>query len=161
MITTADFTGKYEIAQAYDSTVDTLEQYIEQNERLILMQLFGQELLELIETNPTEPKYLVILNPFTTQLENGRIISSIGVKKMLLSLICAQYRREQIFAQQSGGSTMLKSEGADRPDGFNDGNVSLYNEGVMTYKNIQTFIKSQREEYSDYKGQQMFYAQLF
>ena len=161
MITVADFIGKYEIAQAYDSTSDALEDYIAESERVLLMRLFGQELLDMIEANPTDPKYLLILNPFTTQLENGTIINSIGVKNMLLSIICAEYRREQIFTQTSGGNTMLKSEGADRPDGFNDGNLVLYNDGVKTFKNIQKYIESKRDDYPEYKGQKLFYASLF
>ncbi len=95
LVVDTDFEGKWKLALGNNDEVDA---YIEVYEEKFLIELLGKELFDLFEAVVTDQVvaagiYKTIYDPFSLKI-NGCIVTSEGMKKMLLGLIYFEYVRD-------------------------------------------------------------------
>lgn len=153
LITSDDFTGKWDLAK---SNEDKIDEYIDEYEEMYLTELLGKDLFDLFKSDvdpvtlkPTTPIYLNIYNSFTENI-NGFIYSSEGLKKMLLGFIYFQYVRDNRVKQTMNGAVDQNTEVSTQS------NYTFlyprYNQAVVTYAAIQAYILDNLTDYQSYCG---------
>lgn len=153
LITDEDFVGKWKLTLSNNDDIDS---YIEEYEEKYLIELLGKELFDLFKNDvdsgtmkPLTPIYESIYNPFSLKI-NGCVITSDGMKKMLLGLIYFQYVRDNAVKQTMNGAVNQQTEVSTRSD-----NTFLYgyqNTAVKTYKAIQYYIINNSSDYPTFYG---------
>lgn len=140
LISEADFVGKWELAK---SNNDLIDEYVDEYEEKFLTELLGKELFDLFEADlnvnkvPVTDIYLKIFSPFTEKIRSY-VVSSDGMKKMLLGLIFFHYVRDNKTKQTMNGAVDQQTEVATASD--NTFIYSRYNNAVKTYQSIQAYI---------------------
>jgi hypothetical protein len=156
LIAKSDFLGKYKIAQNSFTDVDS---YINRYEKEYLVALLGAELYDLFEADvipatkvPATQIYIDIYQPFAVD-DNTRILSSKGMKDMVLGFIYFEFVRDDKYKNTVSGNVVGQSEN-NRESGFSEFNLySRYNEAIDSYWNIQCYINKNLTDYPEYNGQ--------
>lgn len=151
LINDTDFVGKWKLTLSNNDDIDS---YIEQYEEPYLIDLLGKELFDLFKADlssgePQDDIYKAIFNPFSEKI-NGFVVTSDGMKKMLLGLIYVQYVRDNATKQTMNGAVNQQTEVSTRSD-----NTFLYlyqNAGIKTYRNIQNYIYNNITTYPTFYG---------
>lgn len=162
ILQSTDFlTGQYKIPQ--DSFTD-IETYIEKFEEPILLDMLGVELYDLFKADLTSPTpqipqdalFLKIFNPFYYD-NNGMLVMSEGIKKMLVSYIYFYYTRDN-RARNTKSGIMAPAVEVSIDMGYNGYNiVEAWNNGVEIGKAIQQYIMFNLSDYPTFKGQYLQY----
>ena len=156
ILTSNDFTGRYEISVGYGSK--KLDELIEERVPFIIAELLGAEFavefLEQVEDDTLTPENEKIFNELIFNIEYfcARVLyKSQGVKKMLLNILYSEYQ-EMIGTPTSLGKIKTKTEGGELvTDNYTD-RFRYYNDGISTYRAIQAYIKDNIEDYPLFKG---------
>lgn len=155
-ISKTDFTGKYAVAK---NIFDSLDDYIDKYEETYLIQLLGWELYKLFKADlqyvappPATAIYLALWDKFTED-DGGDIITSNGMKEMLLGFIFFEFMRDLPYKATAGGISVNEVEVSEQADISGNSLNSKYNEAVGTYQAIQWYIADNSEDYPEYNGQ--------
>lgn len=151
LISEDDFIGKWELTK---SSNDLIDNYIEEYEEQFLTELLGKELFDLFkgvldDGVPPVGIYKDIYDPFTKKI-NSLVVTSDGMKKMLLGLIYAKYVPDNRIKQTMNGAVEQQSEVATQSD--NTFLYLRYNKAVDTFKAIQFYIMNNMEVYPTFYG---------
>lgn len=158
IITPDDFIGTWAITQGYSDT--KLQEYIDYYSTYYLASLLGIELFNDFAVNldnpPLTAEFQKINDSFVYQVNyncgvNG-VIRSEGLKNMLLCLVYAHYRSEDLGTPTSGGQIKLHSEGGKLADDTWSNVYKIYNRGIKSYRAIQKYIKDNIDSYEGYEG---------
>jgi hypothetical protein len=151
LILDTDFTGKWKLALGNNDEVDA---YISIYEEKFLIELLGKELYLLFAAVVTNQAvaagiYKTIYDPFSLKI-NGCIVTSEGMKKMLLGLLYFEYVRDNKVKQSMNGAVEQQTE----VSAFTDNTLLYvkYNEAVKTYTAIQAYIYDQLAVYPTFEG---------
>lgn len=152
LISDDDFAGKWELAKANS---DLIDEYIVEYEEQYLIELLGQDLYILFKADltggvPNTPIYKKIFDPFSITLNQTEVITSKGMKKMLLGLIYFQYVKDNKTKQTMNGAVNQQTEVAVPAE--NTFLYQRYNDAVRTYKAIQRYIWENKTDYPDFAG---------
>lgn len=144
-LTTADFTGKYELHIGYDEA--KLEEYIDLYEPKYLRQLFGvamyNEFMSDIDptTNePQSPNFKELFEPFAEDVTLYHQIESDGIKTMLKGFIFFEFARDLMTQQTSYGAVRQATENGQIANTIQSLLYVKYNEAVRSFKAIREFI---------------------
>ncbi len=151
LISKADFVGKYKLANSIN---DEINAFISDNEEDILIDLLGNDLynlfvLDLASGVPQTQKYLDIYNKFTVKI-GCRIFQSKGMKDLLLNIIYSQYSIWNKKKQTNGGTQNNKVE-VSEPSNMTFVH-SFNNDGIKSYKAIQSFCLNDTVNYPEFLG---------
>ena len=156
LITSADFTGDNDIATDVYTTVD-MDAAISEYESKLLYELLGIELYDLFVADlvnkvPQTAKYLTIYNAFVKEIDDVMVFS-LGMKKMLVKWVYFQYVRTQPQTNTIEGNTEAQGT-VNKPSAMSYTSLVLeYNKMISTFKAIQTYIESVKDEdYPTFKG---------
>ena len=157
---TSDYKGQYKIPSNCYTELST---YITKYERLYLLDLLGAELYDLFIADldgstpqvPQTARFISLFDAFNVD-ESLCIVSSEGIKKMLIQFIYFEYMRDSSFKQTVSGVTNIKSQVAT-VEPYKGWNLEqAYNEGVCNYNAIQWYICDNStvypEENTQHKG---------
>lgn len=161
LISQTDFTGRYKIAQGSFTDLDS---YITQYESDYIKNLLGSDLYDLFAADvdsatklPVTVIYLSLYNAFSDD-NDGCLVISKGMKKMIIGFIYFHYMRDQKIKNTTSGNVVESSE-ISREAGFTEYNLySRFNESKVTYDAIQWFITENEDDYPDYNGQEIAMA---
>ena len=152
IVVKTDFKGEYNISK---TCYDQLDFYIEKYEHEYLVKLLGAELYTLLisdltATDPQVPqsaRFLQIFNPF--DIDNNRcVVSSAGIRKMLVQFIYFHYVREnQVVNSASGTVTNSVELGVNAK--FMGNIVQVFNQAVDNSHSIQWYICDNKDEYPE------------
>lgn len=162
ILKTSDFTGFYDISQN-KFTKNELEAYILMFEKQYLEEMLGCELaglliadLDPITNEPVTQRFIDIWNSFCddTFRCNCLFYSSAGIKDMLKGFIYFHYVNSQQQKNTIAGNVQAQAETATQLSGNNNQfNASLrYNQGVKTFKAIQSKVSIDSTTYPEFKG---------
>jgi len=153
IIQTSDFKGEYKVAQ---DCYSDLSGYIEKYEKKYLQMILGAELYLLfiadltVDTpqTPQTQRFIDIFNEFQTT-DNGCLVYSEGIKKMLIQFIYFHITRDIPNAKTSTGTVMMANENSiSNPyNGF--GLVETYNEAVANSRAIQWYVYDNDDIYPE------------
>jgi hypothetical protein len=151
LIVDEDFEGKWKLALGNNDDIDL---YTEEYEEKFLIELLGQELFDLFAAQVTNQVvapgiYKTIYDPFSEEI-NGRIVTSNGMKKMLLGLLYFEYVRDNRVKQSMNGAVEQQTEVSTFAD--NTLVYNRHNDAVATYQAIQTYIYENLSTYPTFKG---------
>jgi hypothetical protein len=151
LISDEDFIGKWELAKNND---DKIDDYIQEYEEQYLVELLGKELFDLFEADlttgiPATQIYKDIFDPFSIEI-NQAIVTSKGMKKMLLGLIYFQYVKDNKTKQTMNGAVSQQTEVSTPSD--NTFLYQRYNDAVRTYQAIQIYINDNIDIYPTFAG---------
>ena len=160
LITKLDFVGKYNLAKNINDNIDAI---IDNYEEQYLIDMLGFDLYELFKLDlvnkiPQAAIYLDIYNKFTVNIDNI-VISSKGMKDMLLNLIFFEYSRFNKIKNTTSGQVVNQVEVSVPAS-----NVPLftyYNNGVKSYKAIQSFVYNDNVNYPLFEGINKKYSAPF
>ena len=160
IVLNSDFVGKYELT-VNQFNIDLIDSYIEKYEDYYLSQLLGASLSSAFISNltagvPTNPIYLTIFNPLSYDF-NNKVITSNGIKEMLLGFIYYHYVSDSDQIQTSIGTVAPSNENSVGV-GLNTLIMSRFNRGLDTMLAIQNYIYENRSTYPTYNGQPVKYA---
>lgn len=171
IITHLDFTGKYVVAKNGIQTPQITET-IADNEMKFLSMVLGVELAKLYVADLDENGVLVserfqaITDPFQVQesemlsCRNSSILSSVGIKRMLLGFIYFVIVNDKRTAPSfMGGNTKPVTENSEQIIDLKM--FDYHNEAVNSSRAIQEYIYQNRSEYPEYKGQLIRYNSPF
>jgi hypothetical protein len=163
IVSNTDFTGKYELSLTQYNTA-TIDAYITKYEKKYLLQLLGADLYALFVADlsggvPVTAIYLDIFNAFDIDI-NNRIESSNGIKEMLIGFIYYEYVRDRVQNQTPIGSAKPKNENSAVLE-LTHVVVSRFNDSVVSYKAIQSYICDNSASYTEYNGQPIKYEYSF
>lgn len=161
--------GRYRIPQNPVQQVD-LQLYIDRVENYYLPRMFGKALYDLfiadlalpVVGEPTDPRFVFIYNPFTTQENECDFNQSLGIIEMLQGLVYYEYGRDNI--------TRLTTDGIKLTDGANSTNITgihhdlngRYNDSIATFKAIQYYMDVTNDvDYPEYEGLHLRYNHVF
>ena len=136
IVTTADFTGKYDISS---NNFTKLEDYIEDYEKAYLIDLLGIALYDLFIANITDTIYQKLVD--------------MDLLKMLKGFIYFEYLRDEKFKATTAGTLKIASE-ISKETSFSETKIyEVYNTSVKIYNDIQDHIEyEQSSDYPTYKG---------
>ena len=151
-----DFIGEYYVPQ---TQYDDLDTFIKDYEAMYLLKLLGAELYNLfisdLDANtiqkPQNQIYLDIFDPFNKD-ESKCIVSSKGIRKMLVMFIYFHYIRETQLTNTATGTTKNRPELAVMAS-YKNNIIKSFNEANNTAKAIQWFICKNSDIYPNYNGQ--------
>ncbi len=152
LISEDDFVGKWELAKNND---DKIDEYIAEYEEQYLVELLGKELFDLFKADltagiPNTQIYKDIFNPFSITINQAIVITSKGMKKMLVGLIYFQYVKDNKTKQTINGAVNQQTEVSTPSD--NTFLYQRYNDAVRTYQAIQTYIIKNKASYLTFAG---------
>lgn len=156
LIVKADFVGKFLIAS--DNWNTNLDSFIDDYEENYLSDLMGSELYDLFKldlTNkiPVTPKYLTLYNSFRNDY-GSKIITSKGLKNMLLGFIYFEYMRQVRYKNTVTGSVVATPEISTNASDNHNNLYKFFNESVNTFEAIRWKIQQNKtEDYPTYNGQ--------
>ena len=153
IVVKSDFTGEYLIAQDQYSNIDS---YIVKYEKKYLTMLLGADLYALFiaDLTPTSPqvpqtqRFIDLFESFFTD-EYNCVVSSDGIRKMLIQFIYFHALRDNLNFKSTTGTVRMKNENSSESmyNGYNL--VESYNEGVCNAKSIQWFIGENKDIYPE------------
>ncbi len=156
LIVKSDFVGKYALATSTKGN-DNIDAYIAEYEEQILIDLLGLELFELFKSDvdsgtkkPVTPIYLTIYDRLNFEY-CGRLLTSFGIKNILLSIIFFHYVRDNTIKQTVNGAVKIQSEVSQPVD--QTYLLLRYNEAIMAYSVIQRYcLENETDVYPAFKG---------
>lgn len=145
IVNITDFVGFYLIPQG---TFDNgeLQNYCDMYEQRYLTELLGVELYDLLIADlvgglPTDPLYLAWFNPFSYEPDfcYNCLLTSNGVKNMLLGFIYFEYMWSQIVPNNGNGFDVPTNENSTTPTLIASQSQILrrYNDAVVSYNAIK------------------------
>jgi hypothetical protein len=152
IVVKTDFKGEYNVSK---TCYDQLDFYIEKYEHYYLVRLLGAELYTLLisdltATDPQVPqtaRFLSIFNSF--DVDNGScVVSSGGIRNMLVQFIYFHYVRETQTENTAGG-TVTNSVELGVNAKFMGNIVQVYNQAVDNSHSIQWYICDNIEDYPE------------
>ena len=168
IITHLDFIGKYVVAKNGIQTPQITET-ISDNEMKFLSMVLGVELAKLLVDDiptgsfPNADRFKYIFLPFQVQrntCDGNKVLSSIGIKRMLLGFIYFTIVNDKRTAPSfMGGNTKPVTENSEQTIDLKM--FDYYNEAVDSSRAIQEYIRQNRNEYPEYKGQEIRYNSPF
>jgi len=154
---TSDYKGQYKIPS---NCYTELATYIAKYESIYLLDLLGAELYNLFIADldgstpqvPQDARFLALYNAFNID-ESVCIVSSEGIKKMLIQFIYFEYMRDSSFTQTVSGVTNVSSSVATL-EPYKGWNLEqAFNEGVGNYNAIQWYICDNSTVYPEENSQ--------
>lgn len=152
-IVPSDFeTGKYKTAFT-QFTITDLQACIDRYENRLLTELLGKDLLVLYLAGiiALDPIYTFIQGEFIEEL-NGEVVSSEGIKDMLMGFIWCEYQREINTTQTVFGGVKGKGENSTE----STFNATMYHpkylEALNSFTSIQEYIQFNSTIYPTFKG---------
>lgn len=156
LVEVSDFEdGRYGIALNNFEEAD-LEKYIENYEELFLIDLLGKALFDLFKddlTNqiPVTPIYLSIYDPIIYD-DEPKVITSLGMKKMILGVIYFYFERERYIKNTSSGAALSRSE-TSRNVGVDFSTFNnRWNDSIATAEVIIKYIEDHIADYPTFNG---------
>ena len=161
-VTVDSFTGRFQIPQPFDGDV-TLQDYIDQYTVVYMNGLFGAEMYQeyLTGIGTSDPLYTKLRDAFQEDstyydgadgFYTNKLLLSEGVDKMLICLIYAHYQREDLPTPTSAGNITINPSGGELENDSRTNVFSIYNEGIKTYRAIQSYIRDNSTDYPNFKG---------
>jgi hypothetical protein len=154
LIVTSDFNN---VIASDVYTTDELDVAIETYETKLIYELLGVELAELfiddldIDGVPQTQRFIDIYEAWTKEL-NNELVSSIGIKQMLVKVVGFNFVRFQPQTNTIQGNTQAQGT-INQPSAMSYTSLIVsYNEAIATYKAIQSFILVNIADYPEYKG---------
>ena len=159
LINKVDFIGTYKVAQ---NTYTDIDAYIAKYEESYLIDLLGVELFNLFKAYVTTPltneDYLYIREPFKYD-HNTCIVSSEGMKSMLLGFVYFEYMRGQKIKKTISGAVVNQSENSREVSINNTDIYQKYNDSIRSYVAIQRYIRRNKAiKYPQFNGQCKYLA---
>lgn len=156
LIVKTDFVGKYALATSTKGN-DNIDSYIAEYEEQILIDLLGLELFELFKADvdgvtkkPVTPIYLTLYDRLNFEYCN-HLLTSFGLKNILLSIIYFYYVRDNTVKQTVNGSVNIQTEVSQPAD--KTYLLLRYNEAVTAYSVIQRYCLENKDDvYPTFKG---------
>ena len=156
LIVKSDFVGKYALATSTKGS-DNIDAYIAEYEDQILIDLLGFELFELFKADvnsgtkkPVTAIYLTLYDrPNFVYCDH--LLTSFGIKNILLSIIYFYYVRDNTVKQTVNGDVKIQTEVSQQS---NQTYLLLrYNEAIMSYSVIQRYcLENETDVYPTFKG---------
>jgi len=134
-----------------------LQSYIDTFEKIYLQDLLGCNLYDLfiddLDSNvPQTPRFSTIFNELCFETYCGIELKSLGIKEMLKRFIYWEWERKNRVKNTITGNRVNENE-VSREASFASSDIyQVYNEGIDTYKAIQSYICKNESDYSDFKG---------
>lgn len=146
-----DFIGKFGISQKKPmlngtDVVGGLDDFINDNEEELLIELFGIEMYNDFKTDPTDPIYNPILNPLAGY--NGKY--SQGLKSMLVKFIYYRYQRLDYVNTVSGQKKTASETSRDYPVSSSLVNLTTYNKAVNSFNVISEYLGNNTNTFVKY-----------
>lgn len=146
-----DFIGKFGISQKKPmlngtDVVGGLDNFINDNEEELLIELFGIEMYNDFKNTPTDPIYNPILNPLAGY--NGKY--SQGLKSMLVIFIHYRYQRLDYVNTVSGQKKTASETSRDYPVSSSLVNLTTYNKAVNSYNVISEYLGNNTNTFSKF-----------
>ena len=138
IIQLSDFTGRYALSVS-EYAEDTFESYITDLQYDLLIDMLGAELYNDFDTNPTEQKWVDLLNGITYQDCYGFTRNWRGLKDLMQPYVYAKFTLDNFYKQVQSGTVKPKFENAD-----------ILNERErkeVAYRSWNNFIKKWHECY--------------
>ena len=156
LIVKGDFVGKYALATSTKGN-DNIDAYIVEYEEQILIDLLGLELFELFKADvnvstkkPNTDIYLALYDRLNFEYCN-RLLTSFGIKNILLSIIYFYYVRDNTAKQTVNGDVKIQTEVSQPAD--QTYLLLRYNEAIMAYSVIQRYcLENETDVYPTFKG---------
>ena len=163
LLTTDDFTDKYELSTGMYDTMK-LQSYIQKYEERYLVHLLGASLYndfisDLDNNVPRSIDFQNIFNPFNEDLtsyvgvyglyESGygnRILESEGIIELLKGFIYFEYAKDLMNQQTPYGNVKQRAENSVVVDSPHSLIYGRYNEAIKTYRAIQEYIRIHRTD---------------
>lgn len=145
IVNISDFVGFYLIPQSTFNNGE-LQDYCDMYEQRYLTELLGTDLYDLLIADlvagvPQDPDYLLWFNPFSYEPDfcYNCLLTSNGVKNMLLGFIYYQFMWSQIVSNGGNGFNIPKNENNDTPSLISSQSQALrrYNDAVVSYNAIK------------------------
>lgn len=143
VVNKGDFIGPYGIKQTKPMLNGTdvalgLDDFIQEKEGGVLIDLMGSDLFLYFKANPTDPVYQPLYD--------------LGLKLMLIKFVYFEYYRRDV-SNTSVGQAVNKGETfTPKNGGTQRFNTLLYNEAVKTYNVISEYIASNTSVYTQFKS---------
>lgn len=160
IVSNSDFVGKYALALT-QYNVDLIDSYISRYEPYYLNQLLGANLNNLLQAEllvnnpPTTPIYKIIYDPLTYDFY-PQVISTLGIKEMLIGFIYYHYILDKQQNQTPIGTTYPNAENSNVLT-LNSITINRFNESIESFKGIQQYIQDHISDYPTYNGQYLGY----
>lgn len=153
-----DFRNRFEIKTTGVGEVKLLD-YIERYSAKYLRELLGVELYDLfiIGYDLSDPIYVALFAEFSYQ-NNYEIVTSSGIKDMLLGFIYFYYQRDMLVQQSTVGVGKAKGENSSRPSVTQANIFGRYNDSVAIYNSIQQYCTDNSIDYPTFKGVRKGYS---
>lgn len=139
-------------------TIVTLQKYLDDLEECYLIRLLGATLFEefktdfeIIGTIPTEQRFLDIWNAFNEDY-NTSIISSKGIKNMLIGFIAFEFLRDEMVKKNIAGLVQNEAVNGVVASFQSSDLLKLHNTSVETLNAIRWKIKEDLTTYDGYNG---------
>lgn len=155
LIVESDFAGKFFVNQdTYN--LAKLTAMIADKEEDYLSELLGADLYALFKADltakvPISAIYLTIYNAFKKDY-NGGIVSSKGMKDMILGFIYFEYMRSVPYKNTSMGAVINQPDLSDSATNSFMGLYKYYNDSVNIFNNIQWKIQQNSSDYPLFNG---------
>ena len=161
-ITNASFIDKFELTLT-DFNATKLTAYIARYETITLIELLGKELYDLYVTGiaGADPIYEFIRDPFTVQLDSGRILNSRGVDDVILGVVYFYWSRDIETQRTENGSVQSVGENSVVATQFKANLQSRWNESIESYEAIQLYIIENLDVYPTFEGYKKEIMPLF
>lgn len=161
IVTTADFTGRYELPAGPHITAK-LQAVIDEEETNYLVQILGATLFVLFKTAyeasvsvtpvPMPARFQKIFDPILE--DNGcEVMKNDGLKKTLVYLLYFDCARKLISYATVSGGKQNESDVAKTLNATDWDIYGKYNNGVRGVEVIQWYIENNRDDYPEYNGQ--------
>jgi hypothetical protein len=155
IIQQSDFVGYYGL---YKGTDGKIEAYITQFVPSLIRYLFGYELGQLVITNRNiaetpANRYYGLINGIQTDDTDYK-----GLKSLLLGMVWFQYVVNDKYRQTAGGTKIQQAEVSTDASFDMDFVYQKYNESVKSWKELQKYLKCNKEEYPEFKGKDKKYT---
>lgn len=149
--------GRFKLALNEYNEAD-LQSYIDAVEENEILKLFGLTLGRLVYDNPTS--YPELTDPFQEEI-NGCLVISLGVTEMLRRFVYFDYIRDQYTKSVVGGVARNVNEQSSNLNTTSHDIFTRYNEGVDTWKAIQTKCFYDNVTYPTFNGYEKKYVLPF
>jgi len=148
----SDFKGRNFIAtNSYNQ--NGLDELIDSVEIDVLSRLFGSDMAtdfisDINNGAPQNPLYLDIFNPLSVQVGRNVLVSE-GIKKMITYFVYAEFNVDSSSRSTNEGRKVMSGENSES---LKTASLKRYNEGILTARAIQAYIRKNSTDYPLYKG---------
>ena len=153
--TPSDYVGKQELAI---STGNSIQLYIDRYEKKYLIRLFGCDLYNSYVLDPNAARFLFLLNELCIQDDCSEILTSNGLKDMLLGFVYYEYTPDNKIKNTVSGAIVDFNENSRETTGVEADIESRYNESIDSYRAMQYLMKNDPITYPEYNGVQLEYS---